>query len=160
RTSQEGVRMRNRVRPFSSALEIAAFAAVSLLAGAAFADPPPESAPAPAAPPPGYPPPPPGYTTAPPPAAPPPGYGYGLPGQPIPIPAGPKRMDYEEGEPIPPGYHKRTHIRKGLVAGGAAMFGAVYVMSVLIGGVGDAVCTAGKSDCKNGYRDLYIPLAG
>lgn len=157
----------------SSAIVLAAFAAISLVESVASAQdaapPPPGYAP----PPPGYAPPPPGY--APPPAgyaAPPPaGYGYGVPGQPYAVqpqpPAGPKTMDYEDGEPIPAGYHKKTRVRKGMVAGGAATFGALYIFSLLIGAAGDSVCSSEQSSgttvnpCRpNGWRDLYIPVAG
>jgi hypothetical protein len=69
-------------------------------------------------------------------------------------------MDYEEGDPIPPGYHKRTRIRKGMVAAGAATFGALYVFSLLFAAAGDGICSAQNDQCKYGWRDLYIPVAG
>lgn len=98
------------------------------------------------APPPGYGPPPPGYG-----AAPPPGY---YPGYTQPEMLGPKTMDYEEGDPIPPGYHRETSIRKGLVIGGAVTFGTLYLVS--------ALTAAAVSDLSGGedFVPLYIPVAG
>jgi len=79
----------------------------------------------------------------------PPGY-YPPPAAP---PRGPKKIDWEEGEPIPPGYHAVTRARVGLVAGGASMFGATYLISILVGSVMQD--TSGH----NGYS-LLIPVAG
>jgi len=149
----------------SSAIVLAAFAAISLVGSVASAQ---DAAP----PPPGYAPPPPGYSPPPPGYAPPqPGYGYGVPGQQYAVPVqqpppGPKTMDYEDGEPIPAGYHKKTRVRKWMVAGGAATFGALYLFSLIIGATGDSVCSSEQSSgnlnpCRpNGWRDLYIPVAG
>ncbi|MFT3771190.1 MAG: hypothetical protein QM820_37725 [Minicystis sp.] len=135
---------------------------------------------APAPPPPGYAPPPAGY--APPPAgyAPPPaGYapppaGYAPPGyepQAAPPPSGyyvpasvaasgPRRItDWEEGEPIPPGYHPVSRIRKGLVIGGAVTFGVTYLLTALTGA---AISDIGKATTGGGRsaKLLLIPIAG
>lgn len=108
----------------------------------------------PAAPPPGYAPPPAGY-------APPPGYPaapgyypapYGYAPQPV---LGPKYMDYEDGDPVPAGYHVETKIRKGLFIGGVVTFGALYFVTAL---------TAATIDSANtnidDYKPLYIPAVG
>lgn len=94
------------------------------------------------------------------PAPPPPGFeGQAAPPQGYYVPAsvaqsGPRRItDWEEGEPIPPGYHPVTRIRKGLVIGGALTFGITYLLNVLIGA---AVSDLGG---KSALR-LAIPVAG
>lgn len=109
-------------------------------------------------PPPGYGPPPPGYG---PPADP---YNYGVPpGTPY---AG-DIDDWEEGDPVPPGYQPSTRIRKGLVIGGAVTMGALWVISVLIGGI--AVSVEDADDALGGdsngitaedWYPMFIPVAG
>ena len=87
-----------------------------------------------APPPPGYGTPQQGYGQAPPPpgyGAPPPyggvATGYGQPqwGRPAIIP-------YDEGDPMPPGYHLEDRIRKGPFVTGLAIGGAAYMLSVSI----------------------------
>ncbi|MGK3987835.1 hypothetical protein WME99_32640 [Sorangium sp. So ce136] len=85
----------------------------------------------------------------PPQAAPPPGY-YGGPGAPA---AGPKVLPWREGEPVPPGYHPETRVRKGLVISGAIVFGTVYLFTAI--GGGDAVYRG-----SSGYAALFVPCAG
>jgi hypothetical protein len=99
-------------------------------------------------PPPQQPPPPPGYY-------PPPGYalppGYGMPPGAM---LGPKEMDYEEGDPIPPGYHQETKIRKGLLIGGAVTFGTLYLISAL------TAASVNDIDTNDELTPLYIPAVG
>ena len=141
-----------------------------LSATAAAQEPPPEQPPPPAQPPPAEQPPaeqpPPGY-------APPPGYGQqqGPPnynyGYPPGTPYGPAEMDYEDGEPIPPGYYVDTKIRKGMVIGGAVTLGALWILSVLAGAIAVSIEEAEEAD---GFDDddisttdaamLMIPVAG
>lgn len=95
-------------------------------------------------------PPPPQY--APPQYAPPPQYAappqyYAQP------PQYPPRLDYEEGDAIPPGYSVRSRLRKGLVVGGAVTFGVLYVLSVL---VADSV----RGTDSDNLRSLYVPAIG
>jgi hypothetical protein len=118
------------------------------------------------------PPPPPG---PPPGAQPPPYYGqppppYGAPGPygqpggyyappPVIYVTGPKVMDYEEGQPVPDGYHLQTRARRGLIIGGAVTFGSVYLLSAVVGlslEAGDRAL-GGTGDS---YWPLYVPLAG
>ncbi len=66
--------------------------------------------------------------------------------------------DWHEGEPIPPGYHPSTRIRTGLVAGGAAMFGAPYLISVLVAAAGADLQS--NSGGTNAAAPLYIPVVG
>jgi hypothetical protein len=72
--------------------------------------------------------------------------------------SGPRVLkDWREGDPIPPGYHPATRARTGLIAGGAAMFAAPYLISVLIGAIGeDTRC----SSCSNAAAPLFIPVVG
>jgi hypothetical protein len=44
--------------------------------------------------------------------------------------------DWEEGEPIPAGYHPSRRIRRGLVIGGAVSFGVLYMLSTLVAAAG------------------------
>ena len=68
--------------------------------------------------------------------------------------------DYEEGEPIPPGYHADTRVRTGLVVGGAVTFGVMYVFSVLAGSImNDAAQSSyGSSGTRGDF--LFVPVAG
>lgn len=103
-----------------------------------------------------YPPPPPpgapgGYEAPPPGYAPPGGYvpptvGY----------SGPRLItDWEEGEPIPAGYHTTHRFRKGLIVGGAVTFGVTYLFNV--------IGAAAAHDANGGGTPadaLYAPVIG
>jgi hypothetical protein len=66
--------------------------------------------------------------------------------------------DYEEGEPIPAGYHADTRVRRGLVVGGAITFGIMYLFSVLGGSVmNDASQSSGSAE-RGDF--LFVPVAG
>lgn len=67
--------------------------------------------------------------------------------------------DYEEGEPIPPGYHAETRVRSGLVVGGAVTFGVMYLLSVLVGAAISDTNRAFNNNKENGDF-LYVPVAG
>jgi len=110
-----------------------------------------EQPPAPAQPPPAYGPPPgayppPGYYPPPPPGYYPPGY----------YPEPPSEIDYEEGQPIPPGYRPEEKIRKGLVIAGACVFGGVYLVTVIM----VSTTASDAVDRGEGPEWLYVPLAG
>jgi hypothetical protein len=85
--------------------------------------------------------------------APPPGY-YPPPGayaQPQP---GPRVLnDWEEGEPLPAGYHKATRPRVGLIVGGSVLFGVTWLTSAFAGAV------ASDIGARNG-KLLIIPVVG
>jgi hypothetical protein len=109
-------------------------------------------------PPPGYGQPPPGYA--------PPGYGQPPPGAyyaPAPgyaaAPMGPRVIDYEEGDAIPPGYRPGTRIRKGLVIGGAVMLGASYLLSIMVAGIGQLITNVDAPGTKD-YGPVLIPVVG
>lgn len=66
--------------------------------------------------------------------------------------------DYENGEPIPPGYHADTRVRTGLVVGGAVTFGVMYLFSVL---AGSAINDANKYSSDHTRGDfLFVPVLG
>lgn len=108
---------------------------------------------------PGYPP---GYGQYPPGYGPPPGYGQPPPGyQPPPSyyngeypPIGPKRIDYEEGSPVPPGYRIETQANRGLIIGGTVTFGITYLLSIFVASI--AVDGNGGSE----FGPLFIPVIG
>jgi hypothetical protein len=65
--------------------------------------------------------------------------------------------DWSEGDPIPPGYHPVSRIRKGLVVGGAVLFGLTYVFTALAAAVGADTTGSGQS---NPLAALWVPVAG
>jgi hypothetical protein len=72
--------------------------------------------------------------------------------------SGPKELtDWEEGDPIPQGYHRKTRTRTGLIVGGAITFGTLYLIS--------AFTAAGSSDStapgqSNPDAALWVPGVG
>ena len=63
--------------------------------------------------------------------------------------------DWDDSRPVPAGYHPETRVRKGLVIGGAVMFGAMYLLT--------ALTAAAVSDASSGSSNvgaLYSPGAG
>jgi hypothetical protein len=68
--------------------------------------------------------------------------------------------DWQEGDPIPPGYHPVSRVRGGMIGGGAGMFGGPYLLSVLIAAIGTDVCNAEGTGCTNTLAPLYIPVVG
>jgi hypothetical protein len=144
-------------------LAVSAFAALTVLAGSVNAHaqdyyPPPSNGQPPPPPPPNGPPPPPsaqapnGEYVAP----------LAQPTQPTYVPqsvamSGPPRiMDWDESQPIPPGYHVTSHVRTGMIVGGAVLFGSLYLLSILVA-AGNADSNPGQS---NGDASLYVPVAG
>jgi hypothetical protein len=118
--------------------------------GAPGAGPPPGQAPPGQAPPPyqqqsGYPPPP-GYGYPPPPGygyPPPPGYYGAPPRQPPP--------KWEEGDPVPAGYHVEEKTRTGLIIAGAITLGVPYVIGLSF---------ASSSNFYNASGWLVVPALG
>jgi hypothetical protein len=66
--------------------------------------------------------------------------------------------DWEEGQPIPHGYHPETRVRKGAVLTGALLFGIPYLYSAFAASVGSDV--ASSSNGKNEAAALYVPVLG
>jgi hypothetical protein len=64
--------------------------------------------------------------------------------------------DWQEGDPVPPGYHPATHIRKGFVIAGSVVFGVFYLFSSLAAAIG--ADTNGGSG--NPLGALWIPGVG
>jgi hypothetical protein len=64
--------------------------------------------------------------------------------------------DWQEGEPVPPGYHPVQRVRKGAIVGGAVPFAILYFISALV--------AAAQSDRTNGQdksaAGLYFPVVG
>ena len=86
--------------------------------------------------------------------------GYGPPGygpQPYSAP-GPEEMDFDETQPIPPGYTKVSRARKGLIIGGAVTLGAVYLTTTFIAAIADDINKADGSNAD--VSALYIPVVG
>ena len=61
--------------------------------------------------------------------------------------------DYQDGDPVPPGYHADTRVRKGLVIGGAVTFGSMYLLSVLVASTANDIQ-------KDSATLLYVPVLG
>jgi hypothetical protein len=71
--------------------------------------------------------------------------------------SGPRMIkDWDENQPIPHGYHPETRVRKGMVIGGAVVFGVPYLYSLLIASVGADVSGGGS----NPVASLAIPVLG
>lgn len=86
-------------------------------------------------------------------------YGYGTAGAPP-----PETLPYQPGNPIPPGYHPESQIRKGLVIAGAVTTGSLWLLSSVIGLAAQSVEDDWDSWDDENDDDLYwplvIPLAG
>jgi hypothetical protein len=67
--------------------------------------------------------------------------------------------DYEEGEPIPPGYHADTRVRTGLVVGGSITFGIMYLFSILAAAAMNDSADRKYSSSERGDF-LFVPVAG
>ena len=71
--------------------------------------------------------------------------------------SGPRMItDWEEGEPVPAGYHPTTRIRKGPVIAGSILFGVFYLFSTLAASIGSETSNGGTN--PEGY--LWIPGVG
>jgi hypothetical protein len=69
------------------------------------------------------------------------------------LPQGPRIIkDWDSSQPIPPGYHKEEHARKGLIIGGAVLFGTTYLLSALTGAL--------ANDLGGSATGLFIPAIG
>jgi hypothetical protein len=113
----------------------------------------PGAAPAPYAPPPGAP------GAAPAPYPPPAPYPYPYAPQPYyaPAPPAPRIIKtWQEGQPVPYGYHPEQRARRGLVIAGAVVFGALYLYSTLLAADSDD----NYSTESNNYELLWIPVLG
>jgi len=66
--------------------------------------------------------------------------------------------DWEEGEPIPRGYHPAERARKGLIVGGAVTFGVMYFITLLVAAANSD--SASKSGTSSPTDALYVPAIG
>ena len=71
--------------------------------------------------------------------------------------SGPREINnWNEGEPIPPGYRPVERTRKGLIIGGVITFGSLWMLSAMVAAAnGDA--NKGK---ENPAAALYVPAVG
>jgi hypothetical protein len=80
--------------------------------------------------------------------------------QPVYIPqsvalSGPRMLkDWQEGQPIPYGYHREERMRKGPIIVGSILFGVPYLYSSLIASVGADATT------DNRFAALFVPVLG
>jgi hypothetical protein len=105
-----------------------------------------QDAPPPAYPPQQYPPPVQPYGQQP-----PPGYNPYPAAPPPPPVAGPWKMPYEDGQPIPPGYRVEERVRTGAIVGGALALGIPYLIGLTI---------ASADNFQDNTRWLMVPVAG
>jgi hypothetical protein len=71
--------------------------------------------------------------------------------------SGPEELtDWNEGEPIPPGYHPVDRTRKGLIIGGSITFASLYGISLFAAAIGHDV----SDDGSNPVSALYVPVVG
>jgi hypothetical protein len=66
--------------------------------------------------------------------------------------------DWQEGEPIPAGYHPVERLRKGAIVAGAVTFGVLYIISALVAAIGTD--TANATHTNNDVAGLFVPVAG
>lgn len=69
----------------------------------------------------------------------------------------PRKLEAIDGESPPPGYHTETTTMKGLWIAGISIWGAGYFLSILSGGIADAV--EGHDEGRHTFYNL-IPVAG
>jgi hypothetical protein len=73
--------------------------------------------------------------------------------------SGPRVLtDWEDGEPIPQGYHRATRTRTGMIVAGAVTFGSLYLLSLLVASAGSDASNSGGT--TNPVASLYIPAIG
>lgn len=78
----------------------------------------------------------------------------------------PRTLEWEKGEPIPPGYHPSTEVIESLVIAGSVTLGVMWIFGgVLPGILGIAGCDAidsagGDIGCAPGFGVLIIPVIG
>lgn len=95
---------------------------------------------------------------APPAARPPPGMAPYAPGARFEVPswANPRRLDYEEGDPIPPRYELKTRANRGLLIGGMVTFGTPYLVSF----VSASILLLNDDPENEGFGPMLVPVAG
>jgi hypothetical protein len=74
-------------------------------------------------------------------------------------PAGPRVInDWQEGEPIPSGYHPSQRTRRGPIIAGVVTLGVLYFFSALIAAVSQD--QADRDHTSNQAAGLYVPAVG
>lgn len=74
--------------------------------------------------------------------------------------SGPHEMDWEEGAPVPDGYHPATRVRKGPIIAGSVTFGALYLLSVLTAATAQDIANSSGGSRSNPDAALYVPGVG
>lgn len=69
----------------------------------------------------------------------------------------PARIDYEEGDVIPPGYEVKTRPERGLLMGGVVSLVVPYTISFLVGGF---AMVDGNDRIQREYGPLLLPVFG
>jgi hypothetical protein len=70
---------------------------------------------------------------------------------------GPRMItDWQEGEPVPYGYHRSERTRRGPLISGAILFGVTYLYSAFFASIGDDLSDGGT----NQLSWLYVPVIG
>jgi hypothetical protein len=73
--------------------------------------------------------------------------------------SGPRVLkDWQDGEPIPWGYHRVERVRKGEVISGAILFGVPYIISSMIASAGADLASGTAESNPAGW--LYLPVLG
>lgn len=73
------------------------------------------------------------------------------------MPMWPARIDYEDGDVVPPGYDLKTRPGRGLLTGGLITFLIPYGISFLVGGV---FALDGGDREQREFGPLLLPVAG
>jgi hypothetical protein len=66
--------------------------------------------------------------------------------------------DWQEGEPLPPGYHPVQRTRKGAIVAGAVTLGILYFVSALIAAV--YTDSSNHDHTSNPAAGLFVPVVG
>jgi len=74
--------------------------------------------------------------------------------------SGPLELEWNDGDPIPDGYHRATRVRKGPIIGGAITFGTMYLFSILTAAAEQDAARSEGSSSSSPDAALYVPGIG
>jgi hypothetical protein len=66
--------------------------------------------------------------------------------------------NWQDGEPIPPGYHPAQRMRRGAIIGGAVTLGCLYLLSAFVASVWTDAANA--THTSNPVAGLFVPAVG
>jgi hypothetical protein len=70
--------------------------------------------------------------------------------------SGPRQIkDWNDGDPVPPGYHPVQKARTGLIVGGAVMLGTLWLLSAMV-----AAISSDANQGNGGDNALFVPAVG